>query len=249
MMETYNILLILLVYTAILLLGIFYVYPFLKKLFSRKISISIRLGTEEKEVKEKVVQPQKQEELPSVLGKSKFVLSQPLPNATARLETENSTKKEDTFAPETKKSADENINLETGEGVEVPEEDEGVPDVDLNDEEEVEGLGAGNIPDEEASGIDFNKLGQTAKTVSNPTGSSEVDEELAGKVLSENKYTDLVKSMQDARPDYAKRITDLIDRHEQKLAEVQNQKAGTSRRKQKLYESDDFKNFNIDEIS
>ncbi|NDV57958.1 hypothetical protein D0T85_07565 [Bacteroides sp. 519] len=246
MIDFYNILLILLVYTAILLLGIFYVYPFLKKLFRRKISISIHIGTKEKDVKKKVVQPQKQEELPSVLGKSKFVLRQPLPNATARLETENPKEKEDTFAPETKKSADENINLETGEGVEVEEENEEVSDVDLNDEREE--LVTGNVS-EEASGIDFNKLGATTKVISNPEGSSRVDEEMAGKVLSENKYTELVKSMQDARPDYAKRITDLIDRHEQKLAEAQNQKAGASRRKQKLYESDDFKNFNIEEIS
>lgn len=247
MIEIYNILLILMVYTAILLLGIFYIYPFLKKLFRRKISISIRIGTEEKDIKEKVVQPQKQEELPSVLGKSKFVLCQPLPNAATDLETENRKKKGDTFVPETKKSEDENVNLETGEGVEVEEENEDVSDVDLNDEDER--LATENISDEAASGIDYNNLGQTAKTVSNPTGSSEVDEELAGKVLSENKCTELVKSMQDARPDYAKRITDLIDRHEQKLAEVQNQKLNTSRRKQKLYESDDFKNFNIDEIS
>lgn len=246
-METYNILLVLLVYTAILLLVIFYVYPFLKKLLRRRISISIRISKEETEEKEKVAPPQKQEELPSVLGKSKFVLRQPLPNAATDFETENPKKKEDTFAPETRKSANETVNLETGEGVEVEEENEGVSDVDLNDEDER--LAAGNMSEEEASGIDYNNLGQTAKTISNPTGSSEADEELAGKVLSENKYTELVKSMQETRLDYAKRITELIDRHEQKLAEVQNQKINTSRRKQKLYESDDFNNFNVDDIS
>lgn len=246
-METYNILLVLLVYTAILLLVIFYVYPFLKKLFRRKISISIRISKEETEEIERVTPPKKQEELPSVLGKSKFVLRQPLPNAATDLETENPKKKEDTFAPETKKSADETVNLETGEGVEVEEENEEVSDVNLHDEDER--LAEGNMPDEAASGIDYNNLGQTAKTVSNPTGSSEADEELAGKVLSENKYTELVKSMQNDRPDYAKRITELMDRHEQKLAETQNQKVVASRRKQKLYESEDFANFNVDDIS
>lgn len=246
MIETYNFILILVVYTAILLLAIFYIYPILNKFFKRRISISIQIGTKEKEVKEEVKQPEKQEEFPSVLGKSKFVLRQPLPNASSNLETENRKGKEDTFAPETEKSEDKSVNYETGEGVEVPEEDKDVPDVDLNDEGE--DLGAGNIP-EEASGIDFNKLGQTAKTVSNPKESSPSDEEVAGKILSENKYTQLVKSMQDARPEYAKRITELMDRYDKKLSEGRNREVKTSRKKQKLYESEDFKNFNINEIS
>lgn len=247
MIETYKLLLILVIYTAILLLAIFYVYPAVKKLSKRKISISIHIGMKEEEVKEQIVQPEKKEEFPSVLGKSKFVLSQPLPNAATNPETENHKEKENTFAPGTGKPEYKTVDLESGEGVEVPQEDEGISDVDLNDEEE--SPGTGNMPEEEASGIDFNKLGQTAKTVSNPTDSSQADEELAGKVLSENKYTGLVKSMQDDRPEYAGRITELINRHEQKLAEAQNQHTGTSRRKQKLYESEDFKNFNIDEIS
>lgn len=246
MIETYNFILILVVYTAILLLAIFYIYPILKKFFKRRISISIQIGTKEKEVKEEVKQPEKQEEFPSVLGKSKFVLCQPLPNASNNLETENRKGKEDTFAPESEKPEDKSVNYETGEGVELPEEDKDVPDVDLNDEGE--DLGAGNIP-EEASGIDFNKLGQTAKTVSNPKDSSPMDEDMAGKVLSENKYTQLVKSMQDARPEYAKRITELMDRYNKKLSEGQNREIKTSKKKQKLYESEDFKNFNIDEIS
>lgn len=244
-MDTYNIVLILIIYTAIILLVIFYGYPLLKKLFRWKISIQI--GTTEKEVKEEVIPPKKQEEFPSVLGKSKFVLCQPLPNAATDLETQNAKKKGDTFAPETEKPSDETVNLETGEGVEVEEENEDVSDVDLNDEDE--SLAAGNISDEEASGIDYNNLGQTAKAVSNPTDSSEADEELAGKVLSENKYTELVKSMQNDRPDYAKRITELMDRHEQKLAEAQNQKVSASRKMQKFYESDDFTKFNVDDIS
>ena len=246
MIETYNFILILVVYTAILLLAIFYIYPILKKFFKRRISISIQIGAKEKEVKEEVKQPEKQEEFPSVLGKSKFVLRQPLPNASNNLETENRKGKEDTFAPESEKPEDKSVNYETGEGVELPEEDKDVSDVDLNDEGE--DLGAGNIP-EEASGIDFNKLGQTAKTVSNPESSSPMDEDMAGKVLSENKYTQLVKSMQDARPEYAKRITELMDRYNKKLSEGQNREIKTSKKKQKLYESEDFKNFNIDEIS
>lgn len=252
MIETYKLVLILIVYTAILLLVIFYIYPLLKKLSKRKISISIHIGMKEKEVKVQVVKPEKAEkaeEFPSILGKSKFVLRQPLPHAATDLETENRKEKEDTFAPETEKPEDKSIDYETGEGVEVPDENEDAPDVDLNGESEVEDLGAGNMPDEEASGIDFNKLGVVTKVVSNPTGSSPADEDLAGKVLSENKYTGLVKSMQDARPQYARRITELMDRHEQKLAEAQNGKMGTSRKKQKLYASEDFKNFNIDEIS
>lgn len=252
MIETYKLILILIVYTAIVLLAIFYVYPLLKKLSKRKISISVHIAVKEKEekkVKEKIVRPEKQDGFPSILGKSKFVLCQPLPHAATDLETGNRKEKEDTFAPDIEKPEDKTVNLETGEGVEVPEENEDVPDVDLNGEGEVEDLGAGNMPEEEASGIDFNKLGTTTKVVSNPGGSSPADEDLAGKVLSENKYTGLVKSMQDARPEYARRITELMDRHEQKLAEAQTQKMGTSRKKQKLYASEDFKNFNIDEIS
>lgn len=247
MTETYKLLLILLVYTAILLLVIFYIYPAVKKFFNRKISISIRIGAKEKEIKEQSIQSKKQDKLPSVLGKTKFTLSQPLPNAATNPEAENHKEKDDTFASGTRKPKDDTVNYETGEGVEVPDENEEVSDIDLNGE--LEDLGAGNMPEDKASGIDFNSLGLAAKTVSNSKDSSPADEELAGKVLSENKYTGLVKSMQDDRPEYARRITELIDRHEQKLAEGQNQEVKTSRKKQKLYDSDEFKNFNIDKIS
>jgi hypothetical protein len=246
-METYKLVLVLIIHTAALLLVIFYVYPQLKKFFRHKISISIRIGTEEKGKKEKTVPPKKQEKFPSILGKTKFVLSQPLPNAATDLETENRTEKEDTFAPETRKPEDENINYETGEGIEVPEENEEAANVDLG--EELEDLGVGNVSEDRAGGVDYNNLGRTAKTISDPKDSSPADEDLAGKVLSENQYTQLVKSMQDARPEYAQRITELIDRYGRKLLEGQNQEVKTSQKKQKLYESEDFKNFNIDEIS
>ncbi|WP_291528634.1 hypothetical protein [Bacteroides sp. UBA939] len=254
MMETSKLILILIIYTAILLLVVFYVYPFGKELFKRRISIRIQIGTKEKEPKEaetpkeSVVEPKEPEKFPSVLGKSTFVLRQPLPHAATDSETGNSTKKEDTFVPETEKPESSTVNYETGEGVEIPEEDKNVhtPDVDLNDEgKELEG----NDIQAEASGVDYRELGQTAKAVSDPANSSPLDEELAGKVLSENQYTDLVKSMQNDRPEYSKRITELIDKYDRKLSESQNGKIKTSRKKQKLYESEDFKNFSINEIS
>jgi hypothetical protein len=247
MIDAYKLVLILVVYTAVLLLCIFYIYPCLKKLSKRKISISIQIGIKEKEVKERVEQPGKQEEFPSVLGKTKFVLRQPLPNAATDLKTENRKEKGDTFAPETKKPEDKNVNYETGEGVEVQEEDEDVTGVDLNGEEE--DLGAGNTPEEGASGIAFHELGTTAKVLSNPDNAGAAEEDLAGRVLSENKYTELILSIQKSRPEYAGRITALIERYNEKLAEGQNRKVNAGRRKQKLYESDDFKNFNINEIS
>jgi hypothetical protein len=250
MIETYKVVLILIVYTAILLLIIFYLYPLLKNLFKRKISISIQIGAEEKEVKEKVVKPKKQEEIPSILGKSKFVLSQPLPNAATDLETENRTEKEHTFVPEMKKPEDENINRETGEGLDISEEETASgenPDVDLNDEEE--SVGVGNMQDERASGIDYNELGVTAKTIANPENSKPSDEELAGKVLLENQYTQLVKSIQDSSPENAKRITELIDMRERIYAETQEKKTVVSRKNKKLYESEDFKNFSVDDVS
>jgi len=250
MIETYKVVLILIVYTAILLLIIFYLYPLLKNLFKRKISISIQIGTEEKEVKEKVIKPKKQEEIPSILGKSKFVLSQPLPNAATDLETENRTEKEHTFVPEMKKPEDENINRETGEGLDISEEEETEvknPDVDLNDEEE--DVGVGNMQDERASGIDYHELGVTAKVITNPESSKPSDEELAGKVLSENQYTQLVKSIQDSSPENAKRITELIDMRERIYAENQEKKTVVSRKNKKLYESEDFKNFSVDDVS
>ena len=251
MIETYKVVLILIVYTAILLLIIFYLYPLLKNLFKRKISISIQIGAEEKEVKEKVVKPKKQEEIPSILGKSKFVLSQPLPNAATDLETENRTEKEHTFVPEMKKPEDENINRETGEGLDISEEDteKGTPDVDLNEEEEVEDVGVGNMQDERASGVDYHELGVTAKTIANPENSKPLDEELAGKVLLENQYTQLVKSIQDSSPENAKRITELIDMRERIYAETQEKKTVVSRKNKKLYESEDFKNFSVDDVS
>ncbi len=252
-METSKLIGILFVYTAVLLLAVFYVYPFLKKLSKRRISISIRIGIKEKgvqeakEQKEPVVEPESQGKFPSILGKSKFVLRQPLQHTATDSETENRIEKEDTFAPGTENPEDEKVDYETGEGVEVPEEDKDISPVDLHDEgKELEG---GDSVYAEASGVDYSELGQTAKTVSDPEGSSEADEKLAGKVLSENQYTDLVKSMQKDRPEYARRITNLIDKSDQKLAEKQERQVKPNRKKQKLYESEDFKNFNIDDIS
>ena len=244
MIETYELILILTVYTAFLLLAIYYVYPYLKKLLKRGIYIRIG-GEEKKEEKEAVEKVKKQEKMPSILGESKFVLSQPLPNTTTNSETENRKEKDNTFAPETKKSEDENVDYETGEGLEIPPENDESSDVDLNDEEVID---VGGDPLDKASGIAYNELQVTAKTIETPNTSSSSDEELAGKVLSENKCTQLVQSIQDARPEYARRITELLELHERKLAEEQTQKA-VSKKKQKLYESDDFKKFNVDDIS
>jgi len=150
-----------------------------------------------------------------------------------------------------KKTADEKpdstVNPETGEGLDVEVEEDGREAV--NADEELEDLGAGNLPEDRAGGIDYDQLGRTAKTISDPEGSSSPDEDLAGKVLSENKLTGLVQSMQDARPEYARRISELMDRHERKLSESQIREVKTSRKKQKLYESEEFKNFNPDDIS
>jgi AAA ATPase containing von Willebrand factor type A (vWA) domain len=271
MVNTINFILILIVYTAILLLVIFYVYPFLKKLFSRKISISINVSTVEKEGKKQVVQQEKQEKTASVLGKSKFVLSQPLPNTTTNFETENRMEKEDTFADETAPEAvpettsgvvseteDENVNYETGEGLDVPADDEvtddedtsendNAQDVDLSDEDEELDIEDDTL--DTASGVDFNELTVTAKTINNPEDSSQSDEELAGRVLSRNKCTQLVKSIQDARPEYSRRITELLDMHERKMADEKNDNIEISKKKQKLYDSEEFKNFNVDDIS
>ncbi|MDR0429588.1 MAG: hypothetical protein LBH58_03810 [Tannerellaceae bacterium] len=248
MIDIYKFMLILVVYTAILLLVIFYVYPYLNKLLKR--GIYIRIGGEEKKEENKTVEKvEKQEKLPSILGKPKFVLSQPLPNAATNLETGNRVEKEPTFVPETKNQEDENVNCETGEGIEVPEEGENVSNVDLNREEEAEDLGIGNMPDEDASGITFNELGTTAKAIKNPNSISQSEEDVAGRVLSENKYTQLVISIQESRNEYAKRITELIDRYDEKLAEEQNRQSKVSCKKQKIYDSDEFKNFSVENIS
>lgn len=251
MIETYKLVLILIIYTAIMLLLIFYVYPQLKKLFSHKISISIRIGKEEKEVKEKVAFPEKQEKFPSILGETKFVLSQPLPNAATDLETKNRKEKGDTFASDSKERADEKadktVDLETGEGIEPEDENDDNSHVDLNGE--VEDLGVGNVPEERGSGIDYDNLGQTAKTISNPNGSTEADEYLAGKTLSENKGTDLVKSIQNAHPVYSQRIGDLMDKFEKEYLAAGAREEKVSPRTQKMYESEEFRNFNPKDIS
>jgi len=250
-METYKLVLVLIIHTAALLLVIFYVYPQLKKFFRHKISISIRIGTEEKKEKEKTVPSKKQEKFPSILGKTKFVLSQPLPNAATDLETENRTEKEDTFAPETRKPEDEKpdsaVNLETGEGVEPEEENEDSGSV--NPDEETEDLGVGNLPEEKASGIDYGELGVATKTISDERNSSPEDEKMTGKILSENKNTGLVQSIQKAHPAYSQRIGELIDLFEKEHLAATAAEEKISSRTQKMYESEDFKNFNPKDIS
>jgi|GEM_PF-1602308 len=254
MMETYKLVLILIIYTAVLLLVIFYVYPQLKKLFSHKVSISIRIGKEEmtgEAEKKEVVKAPKQEKFPSILGETKFVLSQPLPNTATDLETENRKEKDNTFASGTEKPEDEKpdktVNLETGEGVEPEEENE--DEGSVNSDEETEDLGVGNMPEEKASGIDYRELGVATKTISDSKNSSPTDEKMTGKILSENKNTDLVQFIQKAHPAYSQRIGDLIDKFEKEhLASVAVEEK-VSPRTQKMYESEEFRNFNPKDIS
>lgn len=251
MFETYKLVLILIIYTAILLLIIYYVYPHLKRFFSRKISISIRIESEEKAPEEKVVPPLNSEKFPSVLGETKFVLSQPLPNTTTDPETENRKEKDDTFAPETEKPVGEKsespVDLETGEGLDVDEEEESKDVIDP--EEEVEEIGAGNLSRDEAGGMDFNQLGLTTKTISDPKNSTPEDEKMAGKILSENKGTDLVKSMAKAQPGYAQRISEIVDKFESEFYGSVTEEEKISPRKQKLHDSEEFRNFNMKDIS
>ncbi|KAA6308043.1 hypothetical protein EZS27_040283, partial [termite gut metagenome] len=242
------ILIVLLVYTAVLILVVGYLYPCLKKILYRYISISIHIGKKKGKENGGVQERQeakKEVEIPSILGKSKFNLSQSKPNAATDLKTGNRTPKEDTFTPGIEKT----VENENGEELDIPEDEDEEAEVenipDESEESEILDSKTGHEPGI-ASGLNFDDLGRIKKAIENPSPASREQQE-AGKILYENEYTDMVEKIKKISPECSAKIAALMDVH-LKATAGERRTRPLAKSKQKQVESKGFNDFDINSI-
>lgn len=225
------------VVTASVLLGLI-LYPALAKAYTRFITGQYNKLAGEQVEKPEII-PQKTEEKPSIIGKSRFNLSQSKPNTATDLETKKGNEKEHIFAPESGEEPpimDVDVPLER-----VVNQDE---EINLKEEEEdmEEMIGPGAVL---ASGVVFDELVKTKEVIEKPDA-TEKEEQQAGKVLLENQNTVLVGQMMEGSTELSARISYLIDIQDKALA-AENEKQ-LSKKQRKELDAEEFKNFDINSI-
>jgi hypothetical protein len=224
----------LIVVIASVLLGMF-LYPILLRKWKRFVEwlYWCTNGETDEEAKEK--KPQKTEPkemgIPSVIGKSKFNLRQSTPNTATDLKSENPIEKESTFAPEPD-SDPEKFD------VDIPlEKDQPVMPDEAAEEEEPLDAGHDAVL---ASGASYDELMHTNRTVAGEQV-SEADKGEAGRVLYENRRTDMFEQVAANSEETARTIATLIDIH---LAMRTQRLQGAN----EMIYPDEFKDFDIDSI-
>lgn len=196
-------------------------------------------GQEElKEGQTQIIAPDK-EKSPSIVGKSKYNLSQSTPNTSTDLKRENPIEKAFTFAS----SMDSNPEkLDISEPLEKIED---LPQEEFDSQEEEIGL------DEEqdavlASGVVYDELFKTKQTIENPdaTGQEEKD---AGRVIYQQEGTNIFQQVVASSQETALRIANLIDIHLKDMVRDEPENI-LSVNEGKQMDSLDFKNFDINSI-
>ncbi len=225
------------VVTASILLGLM-LYPALAKAYTRFITGQYKKLVGEQVEKPEII-PQKPDEKPSIIGKSKFNLSQSKPNTATDFEIEKGNEKEHIFAPETGEEPDVmdvDVPLERIENREA--------EIDLKKEEEdmEEMIGPEAVL---ASGASFDELYKVKEIIEKPNATPE-EEQQAGKILSENHNTVLMDQMMEGNTELSARISYLIDIQDKALAA--ESEAKLSKKEQKELEAEGFKNFDINSI-
>lgn len=169
---------------------------------------------------------------PSILGKSKFSLCQPLPTATTPVAKEPIIEEDEhNFV------AEEN---QTPMNIDIPLEKEPENGEDIDEDEEA-------IELEEmfgkdvcfAAGVDINDLGKV-KHVIETTSPKIEDQQEAGKILYENKETGMFEQLTSGKTKTALIVSNLIDLH---IALHQKEKGDFEN--QNKDESDELKNFDV----
>lgn len=168
----------------------------------------------------------------SILGKSKFSLCQPLPTATTP------TAKEPIIEKDEHNFADE--KNQTPMDIDIPLEKEPKLDDDIDEDEEAieleEMLGKGVCF---ATGVDITDLGKIKHVIESPFPRLE-EQQNAGRILYENKETDMFEQLASGKTKVSSIITNLIDLHIalhlKEKGEFDNQNNA---------ESDELKNFDV----
>ncbi|MDH6309045.1 hypothetical protein M2451_001497 [Dysgonomonas sp. PFB1-18] len=213
------------VLSAILLLWIL-LYPIIKKAY-----YIFRLGKAqlEKEQKGETDKPKSSETEVSIVGKSNFSLCQPLPTSTTPLAKEPEIAEDDhNFAEESDPAPlDIDYSLDREPNDEIDEEQEVI---------ELKEMFGKDVY--YASGLEINDL-YKIKYVVESTEVSQIEQQKAGKILYENKETEIVEQLSSGKT--ASIISELIDLH----IALQKKESENSDDLDNIPESDDLGNFDV----
>lgn len=153
----------------------------------------------------------KQDETPSIIGKSKFILSQSTPKPATETETEKRAEKEHIFAPGTTGEEPRPMEIEFPlEKVEAEQDDKSSRD-DIRDDEDDSPLYV-NGETYSAGGASFEELMQIKDAVEK-TALPETEKRAAGKILYENQETELVEKLISGSQIINLKVSTLIKLH------------------------------------
>ena len=186
-----------------ILLGMF-LYPWLRRKFVRFIETIYMQTRDDKPIEERK-EPTIKDEMPSIVGKSKFNPGHSRTKAATDLESEKAIEKVSTFVPPT--DSDPQIK-----DVEVPlEKVDNLPEEEFDEEAEQEELEIGRDA-YQASGVSFDELAITGKIITKHQPTDE-EKDKAGRVLYENKNTQLLEQIMSRSPQVSNAIASIIDFH------------------------------------
>lgn len=180
-----------------------------------------------------------EDEIDSILGKSKFNLRQSTPNTATNLKNENPIEKESTFVPPVESEPekfDEDVPLEKVESLSEEEFDSETEREDLESEHDAV----------VASGASFEELAHTNRTIADKQA-SETDKDEAGRVLYENQQTEMIGQVIASGAETSRTISTLIDTHLAMRAQRLREQQQGQEDNETAYPND-FKDFDIDSI-
>ncbi len=214
-----------------ILLGMF-LYPWLRRKFVRFIETIYMQTRDDKPIEERK-EPTIKDEMPSIVGKSKFNPGHSRTKAATDLESEKAIEKVSTFVPPT--DSDPQIK-----DVEVPlAKIENLPEEEFDEEAEQEELEIGRDAFQ-ASGVSFDELITTGKVIHKEKPSDE-EKGTAGQILYENQSTEIVGQISSKDEATLAKVNALIHLH---------MKKHNLETEEKVYfpESQEFKDFDINSI-
>lgn len=177
-------------------------------------------------------EPPIKEEIPSIVGKSKFNPGHRRTKAATDSENEKAIEKVSTFVPPT--DSDPQIK-----DVEVPLEKVGnLLEEEFDEEAEQEELEIGRDAFQ-ASGVSFDELITTGKVIHKDKPSDE-EKDTAGQILYENQSTEMIDQVTAKDEATLNKVNALIHHHMKKY-NLHTEETLTS-------DSEDFENFNVEQL-
>lgn len=223
----------LIVVVASVILGMI-IYPWLRRKFVRFIEKIYLQTRDDKPIEGESTVPQV-EEIPSIIGKSKWIPGQRRTKAATDSENEKEKENASIFAMESKeedpKMTGINISLERIESLSEEEFDEESEQEDLEAER-------GAL---QASGVSFDELMHTGRVIQKEKP-SEQEKDTAGQILYQHQSTEILDQITSKDEATLSKVNDLIHFH------MKRHNLDTEDPNDALSHSDDFKNFDIDSI-